>query len=179
MRYPCRQGGFTVTEALVSALVLAILAALAIPAFVGLFERNRLKAVADMFYTDLQYARSEAVKRNAAIYLDVASGASWAYGMGSNSACACAAGACSNCDIKVVIGADFSDVTLSASTLAAAGIYFEQRQGLALQTGSGNSASGNVSFVNTQGEGIDVGLSALGQPNICTPGGALAEYATC
>lgn len=55
--------GTTLTELLVAIAFVGVLAGLAIPAFGGVVERTRAKAVSDRFQTELAYARSEAVFR--------------------------------------------------------------------------------------------------------------------
>ncbi|MBS0428185.1 MAG: Tfp pilus assembly protein FimT/FimU [Proteobacteria bacterium] len=57
------QQGFTLIELMVVLVVIAILAAVATPSFVGFIQANRLTARASAFAADLQLARSEAVKR--------------------------------------------------------------------------------------------------------------------
>ncbi len=165
------QRGITLVEALISVLVMAILAAVAVPAFTGLFERNRLKSAADLFHTDLHWARSEAVKGNRNVYLSVSSGAAWAYGIGTGSACACTGSACTSCDLKVVSSVDYGGVSIAASTLGAS-VAFEPRQGQA-------STGGTASFQNAQGAGLNVVLSALGQPRLCSPSATVPGYPSC
>ena len=59
-----RQGGFTAIELMVVVLVVAILAALAGPAFQQLIATQRVKSVASALIESLWVARSEALKRN-------------------------------------------------------------------------------------------------------------------
>ena len=164
-----RQLGVTLTEALVSILVLAILVTIAAPAFTGLLERNRLKAAGDQLYTDLYWARSESVKGNRDITISVSSGTTWAYGIGTSNTCACTAGACTNCDLKVVTGTEYTGISISASTLAAT---ITPRQGQA-------SAAGEATFQNSQSAQLRVNLSLLGQPRICSPSSTLPGYPSC
>ena len=48
--------GFTLVELLVALVVMAILVAIAAPAFQGLLERQRLESVAETFLSDLRAA---------------------------------------------------------------------------------------------------------------------------
>ncbi len=57
------QAGFTLVEFMVVALIVAVLATLAAPAFQSLLASNRVSAIAGEFLTTLNFARSEAVKR--------------------------------------------------------------------------------------------------------------------
>ncbi len=54
-------------ELMVTVAVLAIIAAIAVPAMQGLIAANRLSAASTELVTALQLARSEAIRRNAAV----------------------------------------------------------------------------------------------------------------
>ena len=65
-RVPAPRGwaGFTLVELMVTLGAAGILLALAVPAFLGLLERNRLETSASQMLGSLMLARSEALKRN-------------------------------------------------------------------------------------------------------------------
>ena len=62
-----RQRGFTVIELMVSLAVAAILIGLAVPAFNNFVAQENLLAQSNDFMVAVQYARSEAVRRGAAM----------------------------------------------------------------------------------------------------------------
>ena len=63
----CRQRGFTLIELIVTLSIAAILLTVAVPNFITFVQNNRLASQANDFVTMLNYARSEAVKRNQTI----------------------------------------------------------------------------------------------------------------
>ena len=79
--------GLTAIELLVVLAVIAILAAVAIPSFVDLTQRNRVSGEVNGFVGDLQFARSEAIKEGQTVTIcasangsTCASGGNWRTG---------------------------------------------------------------------------------------------------
>jgi type IV fimbrial biogenesis protein FimT len=62
-----RGRGFTLIELLVVVSVLAILAAIGLPSFRSAYLSNKLASYSNDFVASAQFARSEAIKRNAAV----------------------------------------------------------------------------------------------------------------
>jgi len=59
--------GFTLIELMVVVALAAVLLSLAAPSFTGFLAKKRVEGVLSELTTDLQYARSEAVSRNAPV----------------------------------------------------------------------------------------------------------------
>lgn len=72
-------GGFTLIELFIALAVLGIVMTLAAPSFVDLINSNRLKSAAFDLVVSLNYARSEAIKRNTDATLTPAAGG-WSSG---------------------------------------------------------------------------------------------------
>lgn len=69
MRLQPRRSGTTLVEMMVVVVIAAILLSMAAPSFHGLISSMRLRAVAELFVAHLNFARSEAIKRNARVVL--------------------------------------------------------------------------------------------------------------
>ena len=61
------QEGFSIIELSVALTVVAVLLTLGVPSLSGYIQNARLGSAAKSFYTGLQTARAEAVKRNAEV----------------------------------------------------------------------------------------------------------------
>ena len=64
---PPPRHGFTLIELMVTVAVIAVLAAIAAPSLIQFIQSSRLSATANQFQGDLQFARREAIKRNARV----------------------------------------------------------------------------------------------------------------
>lgn len=67
--HTCLHAGFTLLELLTILLLLAIVAAVAVPGWQRLMADNRLNVTANTLVLSLQRARSEALKRNAVVFV--------------------------------------------------------------------------------------------------------------
>lgn len=72
----CRKpNGFTLVEFLVSVVLIVILIAVAVPEFLDFIRASRLSTQTNRFFTAVNFARSEAIKRSAPMMICVRSGA--------------------------------------------------------------------------------------------------------
>ena len=64
-----------------SVVVIAVLLSIAVPAMSHFYERARLVSATNTLYQDLFFARSEAIKRDADVYVKFTTGSSWCYAL--------------------------------------------------------------------------------------------------
>ena len=157
-----RQNGFTLIELMVIIAVLGVIAAIALPSFQSTIDRRNLVAAANDIFAGLQYARSEAIKRNQEIEFHFDAG-TWCYGIADTGNCNCAASPPENCTVdgqqKVVTGDNFRNVDLSVVGFDnATNFEFEPRRGFPSENGS---------FVLTVGsQSRTVELNSLGRARV-------------
>lgn len=121
--------GFTLIELMITVAMLAILLSLAAPSFSNLLKTQQVRTVATDFYSDLVFARSEAIKRNAMVMItpkDTAAGKDWAKGW----------------DVTTVVGA--ATATLKSRSAEAAGVT-----ALGVNTALSYGAAGRLVGVTT------------------------------
>jgi len=128
-----KQCGFTLIELMITLILVAILLALAAPSFQGTIERRRLDGAAENLFSDLQFARSEAIKQNQAVQFQFNSGV-WCYGVdddGANCDCTAPASCTINTIQKVVNSTAYVNVTFAAEAdFVGTTINFDPRQGI-------------------------------------------------
>lgn len=160
MRSRSQQRGFTLIELMVTVAIMAILAAIAYPSFTDLIARNRLKGATEGLFADLEYAKSEAIKLNQTVTLEVTTGASWNYTIkdaGGNK-------------LKTVNSGEFRDVNLSGATNASLSITPLQ--------GETNGTTVTFQRASNTAQTMSVVVSTRGRIKICTSSSVLG-YKPC
>lgn len=125
MPHHAHQSGFTIIELMITIAVIAVLAAIATPSFTDLIERNRITGAAEAIKSELQFARSEAVKQSCDTTLTFIDGNSWQAIL-------------TRCDGTTrVLNATSSKVSLSGTTFTDDEVTFRFRRGEADQNNAG------------------------------------------
>jgi type IV fimbrial biogenesis protein FimT len=144
--------GFTAIELMVVVSVIATLLAVAVPSFQEQLARRKLEGAATELSTDIHFARTQAVSRNAPVSVTTT-----------------AAG------YIVADGATtFKTVTLDPTLSLTSGITltYDPMRGLA------NAVALDLASSRT-GAQMRVRTNAMGRVTLCTPGGSLKGYTTC
>lgn len=160
-----RSKGFTIIELMVTIAVLAILITIALPSFESMIEKKRIIGAAESIYSDLQFARSESVKRSRDVLLTVtstASGgcASWSITVTENSV-----------PLATTCGDAFPFITLTSNN------FTRTFDGIRGTVGSGET----VAITSEKGLEIRVVLSRFGRVRSCSPAGVkhVGGYPSC
>jgi type IV fimbrial biogenesis protein FimT len=160
-----RRRGFTLIEVLVALAVRAVLATLALPSFGQRLARQRLVTTAEMLALDLGEARFEAARSGQALHLVFAAGPDWCYAVARAPGCDCRQDQA--CQVKVVRASDAPGVTLDAAQDA----HFDPA---ALDAQGGGAVLSGMSGAQR----LQIGLTPLGRPRLCSPTG-LPDYPAC
>jgi type IV fimbrial biogenesis protein FimT len=153
--------GVTLIELMVTIVVLAILASMAIPSFTNMMERQRLINATEAIYSDLQNARSEAVKRSLEIVASIQ-------------------GDCLTVADKLVSPTFvLSNTCMTAfPTIGMAttrsSISFDRVRGITNPTGGG----GTITLTSSTGLVAKVIVSGFGRVRVCSPTN-IGGYPTC
>lgn len=147
---PIRERGFTLTELMIGLAVMAVLVSVTVPSLSGIFNRMRLTGVANELAADLQYARTEAVRRRAGVVLQPTSDG---YRISSGTL-----------ELKAVTFANGLAFAESAT------IDFDQLRA--------TSTPATLDLRNVAGT-MRVRVNAMGRVALCAPGGTLPGYTAC
>jgi prepilin-type N-terminal cleavage/methylation domain-containing protein len=152
--------GFTLIEMMVAMAMTAILAAVAIPSFVGTIARSRVEGVVNELSIDLQATRTEAIRRRTTATLAVANGGA-------------------SYSVSYVNPATSATVTLKTVTTptgvtitASAPIVFSSLRGLA------DGQTFTVASTSTSAQ-LRAMTNEIGRVQMCSPNGSFNGYSTC
>lgn len=167
------QRGITLVEVMVVVAVIGILAGLALPSYQDMIERNRLKQAAEALNSDLQWMRTESIKRSCNLNVSFNT-AVWSYTIFRTAGtCTCPTG--TNCDDRTGIGSAFPGITMTSASFGLGGTStaYDFRRGTA-------DFAGNVQF-SSSNYTVKVVVAQVGRVRICNIAGStgLPGYETC
>lgn len=180
-----KDSGFTLIEMMVTVAVAAILLSIAVPSFTQLIDKKRLESAAESLYVDLQFARSEAIKRNKTIRVSFnTDGSIWCYGLKVNDHCDCQqtdpkhSEFCwlyqDKTDSESGIPTSVSSTKFKSVILASSASYFS------FTPLRGTVNGGHVEFQSANNEKLRVVVSRLARVRLCSPSeGHISGYPVC
>lgn len=160
--------GVSLIEYAIVIAIIAILSVLTIPTFISLANNHRISGTSEGLYYALQYARAEAIKRNANVYVSFVTGSNWCYGVNVGANCTCSTAG--SCGLLTVSAPSATQLSLS-STYGTNYVYFEGTHGAANTNGSLTFTLYNSTPLVT----ISVGV--MGNLTMCSTG--VPGYTAC
>ena len=174
-----RQAGFTLVELMIVVALVAILLALAAPSFRETLARNRLEGVAGELATDFQYARSEAVARNAQVGLFVGSNCYTVFVVNGTAPTSACVHATPIKNVPIDAGSSISLAFLSTAATAQPYIQFDPVRGMAADA-TGNDWQGQVTVGTSVGNWqLRSDVTNAGRVKTCSPSGTFKGYSSC
>jgi type IV fimbrial biogenesis protein FimT len=168
----CNQRGVTLLEAMVVITIAAIVVAVGAPSLQSWIVSGRLRVKAESVLNGLQLARSEALKRNTAVFFTLSADSSWTVGCSTTVADLNNDGV-DDCPASIqakpaVEGGEGTTVALTPSTSTTA-----TYTGLSILASTNKDGSVPFTAVNFTSAGTTkayrVTLSAGGQSKLCDP----------
>lgn len=157
-RPPLGQAGFTLTELLIVAAIVAVLLTAAVPSFDPMFAKWRLEGAANELSADLQYARSQAVADNANVTFTTTSATTY----------------------SIVGNQTYKTVTLPAGVHVNDGatVTFLSQRGCTNSTCSAPDVSFTLGSSQVSGT-LQLTVNNMGRVRLCSPSGTIKGYPPC
>ena len=158
-----KQNGFTLFEMMVAIAVMAIITTTVVPEFNSMRERHKIRGAAETIASDLQLARSEAIKTNQDVSLSFNGNGTtqWCYGINDTNGCNCEVNNACQVDgttIRVASSADFSNINLTTNFTAQTTTFDPDR---------GTTNSGTTTLT-ANGKTVKIFISAIGRISFCS-----------
>jgi type IV fimbrial biogenesis protein FimT len=172
LRRTARHGGFTLIELVVVIAILALIATFAAPSFTRMLAKKRVEGITSELVTDLQYARSEAMQRNAKVRVKFGTGCYIIHTIGFAGSASCSQSGASVVagdyqELKTVQVPSGSTASLSPSVTF---IEFDPMRGSV-------TSAGSIDVNSTSGEWqLRAIVSAVGRVRTCSPNASVSGY---
>jgi type IV fimbrial biogenesis protein FimT len=164
------QTGITLIEMLTVMTIVIILTVIATPLLINYTQVYRLRGTIQTLYSSLQYARSEAIKRNTPVYIGFQTGSNWCYGLNINSVCDCT----NTCPLGTTSAARTQQMTMSFN-----GNSGPLLGSIAFDGTRGTTNATNLITLTIYGQNISMSINVtpLGNMSICSS--TVSGYPAC
>lgn len=166
--------GFTLLEVMTVIAVFAISVSIATPSYKFVFEKYRFKAAVEAIVSNLQSARSEAIKINKDTFVVFNTGGNWTMRSSNSLTCALSAAGCTASDWENVSHAsEYSGTSIDSTTLSSDQVKFDYIRG------TSNIGAITVSMNEFS---VNIKLNKLGYTKICSnnePTSSRMGYGSC
>ncbi len=177
-----RSRAFTLIELLVVVAVIALVVSLVGPSMRDLLATQRVQAVNAELVTDLQFARSEAVRRNVDVRIRFGSSASMTcytiHIQGTVGSCNCALTPGSACtgleELRTVQVPLNTDVRVRTPTGQTVVVEFDSAAGII-----GGSAEFRAEVIGERRGQLRTTVGLSGRPTVCSPDGSIRQVPQC
>lgn len=165
------RNGFVIAELLIALVIIAILALIAAPSYRTLVTQQRLTAAAESLYSDLQLARSEAIRKQSTVYVAVQTGTNWCYGLSDSANCDCTVS--NSCQLngaeRVVRSTSHPNVSIAVTGLTGNAVSFEGVHGTTGVTGQVDFTSASMT--------LSTAIRSMGHVRVCSS--HIGGYSPC
>ncbi len=146
--------GFTLIELMVTIVIAAVLLGLAVPSFSSMMAKSRLEGALNGLSIDLQYARSQSIRTQRTVTLQVSNdGASYTISDSSGV-------------LKTVT------LPTGVALTPSAAVSFDALRGIAPATSIDGTSTGAAGTLRAA-------TNAMGRAQLCSPGGSYAGFTPC
>lgn len=186
-RHPCSarlptfarraQAGVTLVETTVVASVLAVITGLAVPNFDGALQRRQLEGAATQLETDIHFARTLAVARNAPLRISFETGAAgscYVIHTGAANQCGCAADGPAVCQ-----GDAQAERSVRFAAGGAVGLKSNSRSVLFDPVRGTSTPTATMQLNARNGTAIHQVVNIMGRVRSCSPAPGLSGYRAC
>ncbi len=190
-----RNSGFTLTELMIVIAIIGIVAAMAVPSYQGMIERNRLKEAIEGLKSDLMWMRTESIKQSCNLQASFTNGATWSYQIyippattgttfaTQHAAHGCPTAATSNCNLKPVTSAQYTGITMGTVSFFGTPTTiteFDFRRGDAKRAVDNSPSNGRIEM-SSANLTAKVVVSSMGRVRVCNISGSdgLPGYVNC
>lgn len=176
----CR--GFTMIELVIAVAIAAILLTLAAPSFRGFLGKKRVEGVATELSTDLQYARSEAIARNATVRVTFGAGCyvitQQPDGSSPSSTCSQTGSPTLGTGAVTIKQLQLQSGSTASFSGAPGWVEFDPVRGMAITDTANAGASIDV-VSSLGGWQMRNTVTLLGKVNLCSPNATVSGFPSC